>query len=100
MVKELTYDNFKSETADGVCVLDFWASWCGPCRMMSPVIDGLAEKRPDIKFFKVNVDEEDRLAAAFRVESIPMIVVMRDGKVAGGTVGYMPEETLVRELGI
>ena len=100
MVKELTYDNFKSETADGVCVLDFWASWCGPCRMMSPVIDGLAEKRPDIKFFKVNVDEEDRLAAAFRVESIPMIVVMRDGKVAGGNVGYMPEETLVRELGI
>ncbi len=100
MIKELTENNFKQETANGVCVIDFWATWCGPCRMMSPVIEGLSEKRPDLKFYKVNVDEQNGLAASFGVQSIPMIVVMRDGKITASTVGFMPEAALVSDLGL
>ncbi|MBQ7227270.1 MAG: thioredoxin [Clostridia bacterium] len=100
MVKELNKENFENETKEGVCVIDFWASWCGPCRMMAPVIERLAEKRSELKFFKVNVDEQEELAMKFNVMSIPTFVALRDGKLTATTLGYMPEETLVSELGI
>ena len=100
MVKELNIQNFHEETDDGVCLIDFWASWCGPCRMLSPIVDEIASERPDIKVCKVNVDEQDRLAAAFGVMSIPTIVLMRDGKVEATSVGYMPKEQLLAQLGL
>lgn len=81
-------------------VVDFWASWCGPCRMLSPIVDEIASERPDIKVCKVNVDEQDRLAAAFGVMSIPTIVLMRDGKVEATSVGYMPKAQLLAQLGL
>ena len=100
MVKELNIQNFHEETDNGVCLIDFWASWCGPCRMLSPIVDEIASERPDIKVCKVNVDEQDRLAAAFGVMSIPTIVLMRDGKVEAASVGYMPKAQLLAQLGL
>ena len=100
MVKELNIQNFHEETDNGVCLIDFWASWCGPCRMLSPIVDEIASERPDIKVCKVNVDEQDRLAAAFGVMSIPNIVLMRDGKVEATSVGYMPKAQLLAQLGL
>ena len=77
-------------------LLDFYADWCGPCRMIAPIVEKMAEKYSGkIKVGKVNVDEEEELAAAFRVSSIPMLVVMKDGKVTNAAVGYMPKENVL-----
>lgn len=76
-------------------LLDFWAEWCGPCRMLSPVIAEIAaEYEGRIKVGKVNVDREPELAGAFRVESIPMVVLMKNGKIAASSVGYRPKEQI------
>ena len=99
-IKHANEDNFDSLTNKGLVLVDFFANWCGPCRMMAPIIDELSEKRPDIKFYKVNVDEEEDLAYAFNVQSIPTFVIMRDGKPVKATMGYMPEETLIDQLGL
>ncbi len=93
----VTVDNFESEVmaSDKPVLLDFWATWCGPCKMLSPIVAQLAEKyEGKIKVGKVNVDEEPELANAFDVVSIPMLVLMKDGKVAKTAVGYMPLEKL------
>ena len=93
----ITKDNFEAEVirSDKVVLLDFWANWCGPCRMLSPIIAQIAEKYADtVKVGKVNVDEEIALANAFRVESIPLVVVMKDGKVVNSSVGYRPLEQI------
>lgn len=100
MVKTLTMQNFHEETDNGVCLVDFWASWCAPCRMMSPVIDEIGDERADIKVCKVNVDEEERLAAAFGVMSIPTIVLMRNGQVEATSVGYVSKPDLLARLGL
>ena len=99
----ITASNFEEEVrkSDRPVLLDFWATWCGPCRMLSPVIAEIAEKyEGKLKVGKVNVDEEPELANAFRVESIPLVVVMKNGKAANTSVGYRPMqeiEALVRE---
>ncbi len=100
MITELTSKNFEEVTKSGVCLIDFWAAWCGPCRMMSPVIEEIAEERADIRVCKVNTDEEGDLAVKFGVMSIPMFVLMRDGVVEAQTVGYMPKAALLSELGL
>ena len=100
MAKELTAANF-DETIRGnaVVMVDFWASWCGPCRMLAPVIEQIAEETAgSVKVGKVNVDEEPELAAAFQVASIPTLVVIRDGKITQTAVGVQPKDRILDML--
>ena len=99
-VLKITNANFEAEVlnSDKPVLLDFWASWCGPCRMIAPVIDKLAEERPDVKFVKINVDEEPQLAAQFGVVSIPTLVVMDGGAIVNMAVGARPKEMILEML--
>ena len=93
----ITKDNFESEVlkSDKPVLLDFWASWCGPCKMLSPIISQIAEKyEGKVKVGKVNVDDEPELANAFQVSSIPMVAVMKNGKLVNASVGYRPIEQI------
>lgn len=93
-------NNFRNEVLDSEkpVLLDFWASWCGPCRMVSPIVDEIAAERGDIKVGKVNVDEQPELAAQFGVMSIPTLVVMKGGKVANQMVGARPKSQILAML--
>ena len=93
----ITAENFETEVvkSEKTVLLDFWASWCGPCRMVSPIIDEIAEERTDIKVGKVNVDEEFELAGAFRISSIPTLLVLRDGKVVNQAMGARPKQAIL-----
>ena len=99
-VIHINKSNFQNEVLDSEkpVLLDFWASWCGPCRMVSPVVDEIASERGDIKVGKVNVDEQPELAAQFGVMSIPTLVVMKNGKLANKTVGAKPKAQILAML--
>ena len=96
----INMNNFREEVmnSDKPVLLDFWAPWCGPCRMVSPILEEIANERPDIKVVKVNVDEEQELAMNFRVRSIPMLVVMKDGKVVSQSTGARPKAKILAML--
>ena len=96
----ITKENFQSEVvqSDKLVLLDFWATWCGPCRMVSPIVDQIADERSDIKVGKINVDEQPELAQQFRIISIPTLVVMKDGQIANKAVGAMPKEEILALL--
>ena len=98
-VINLTRDNFEAEVTEfkGTVVVDFWASWCMPCKMLSPVVDEVAEEVTSAKVAKVNVDEQQSLAARFNVMSIPTLIVFKDGKEVRRSVGVIPKEA-VKEL--
>ena len=93
---QITKDNFKAEVEehDGLVVIDLYADWCGPCKMLAPTIEQLATEMPDVKFAKVNVDNEPELARAFNVSSIPMIALVKDNTFLDMSVGYVPKSTL------
>ena len=96
-VLNITDTNFESEviSSEQPVLIDFWASWCGPCRMLSPVIDKIADEVSDIKIGKVNVDEQPELARQFGVMSIPTLVVMKNGQVTQQSVGVQPKEAIL-----
>ena len=99
-VMKITKDNYQEVVlnADREVLLDFWAPWCGPCRMVSPIVDEIAGERKDILVGKVNVDEEMELAAQFQVMSIPTLVVLRNGQVVNRVVGARPKDAILSLL--
>ena len=97
----ITKENFDEEVRNykGVVLLDLWASWCGPCMMLSPVIADIAEELAGkVKVGKINVDEQPELAAAFRCESIPMLAVVKDGAIHNMSVGYREKNDIIKML--
>ena len=99
-VTKITKDNFQELVlnSDREVLLDFWAPWCGPCRMVSPIVDEIADERKDILVGKVNVDEEMELAARFQVMSIPTLVVLKNGQVVNRSIGAQPKDAILSLL--
>lgn len=96
-VLKIDNDNFRSEVLESekVVLLDFYADWCGPCRMLGPIVEEIAAENPNIKVGKVNVDENMDLASQFKVASIPLLVVMKDGEVVNKSLGVSPKEEIL-----
>ena len=94
---ELTYNNFEDEVlqSDKPVIVDFWATWCGPCRMLGPVVKQIAEENPDIKVCKVNVDNERQLAMQFNVTNIPTVIAFKGGMEVNRSVGFVPKQKLL-----
>lgn len=99
-VIKITSENYENEVlkSEKKVLIDFWADWCGPCRMLSPIVDEVAEENDTIKVCKVNVDEESALAQKFGVVSIPMLVVMEDGEIINSSVGLIPKAKILELL--
>lgn len=103
MVHEITTANFEQLVVNSTkpVMVDFWASWCGPCKMMSPVVDTVAEEKADtLVVGKVNVDEQPELAQKFGVMSIPTIILFKDGQAVKSSLGFVPKQNLLQALGL
>lgn len=98
MVKDLSDRSFESEISEGLAVVDFWADWCQPCRMMAPIFSSVADEMPNVKFFKLSLDEYENVGVENGVTSIPTIMIFRDGERVGTLIGAMPKQKLMNEL--
>ena len=100
MVNKLDNSNFKEFLSDnsGTVLVDFYAEWCGPCKMIAPIVEELSEELTDVTFAKINVDQAGEIAAAFNVMSIPTLIVFKDGKEYKRLIGYNTKENLISEL--
>ena len=97
-ILELTESNFAAETQSGLVLVDFWAPWCGPCRMQTPILEQIVGKVPGAKIAKLNVDDAGAIAAKFNVMSIPTLLVLKDGRTVQQFVGVQQAATLVAAL--
>lgn len=99
-ITEITNENFKTEVSESSkpVLIDFWAEWCGPCRVLSPVVDEFAEEHPEYKICKINVDEEPELAQEYGVTGIPTLISFKEGKVHAKAVGVQSKETISEML--
>jgi len=95
-VINVTEENFKDETSKGLVLVDFYADWCGPCKMLAPVLDELAAEINDAKVVKVNIDNERAIATEFNVSSIPNLTLLKDGEVVYQDLGFKPKEMLTQ----
>lgn len=97
LAQKISKENFENEVlkSEKLVLVDFFAEWCGPCRMLSPIVEQIAEEREDIKVVKINVDDEPELAAAFSVVSIPSLFVVKQGKIAKQSVGALPKAKIL-----
>lgn len=94
----LTNDNFEESVKEGVSIVDFWAIWCGPCRIMTPVVEDVAKEMPEVKVYKLNVDDFPELTAKFNIMSIPTILIFKDGKEVDQTVGVVSKNVLANKI--
>lgn len=97
-MKELSDQSFESEIENGMTVVDYWAAWCGPCRMLAPILDEVANELDSIKFAKVNVDEEESVASKAGVRGLPTLVLYKDGKEVDRIVGLMQKDQLSQRI--
>ena len=100
MAAKITKSNFESEVlnSEKKVLLDFWATWCGPCRMVAPLVDELSNEHPEYMIGKINVDEEPELAQKFGIMSIPTLIVMENGKIVDQSVGAKPKDQILKML--
>ena len=96
---QFTAESMKAENLSGLVLVDFWAPWCSPCRMVVPIVEEIADERADIKVGKVNVDEEMELAMQYKIDVIPTILLFKDGKVVNQSLGAIPEAQILDMLG-
>ena len=101
-IVHITKDNFETLMSQNQkpVLIDFWATWCGPCKMIAPFIEEIAAERDDVIVGKINVDEEMELAMQFRITSIPTLVLLKNGEVAGTIVGYRPKADILKLLDV
>ena len=100
MALTITNENFQSEVIESMVpvLVDFWAAWCGPCQILSPVVDEIASSHPEIKVCKINVDEQPQLAQTFAVNAIPTLLIFKKGKVVQQLIGVQPKSTILAAL--
>lgn len=98
MALELNESNFESSIGKGIAIVDFWAPWCGPCKMMTPVIEKIAKENPDIVVGKVNVDDSPNLAQKYSILSIPTVIIFKDGEASGQTIGVVSETAIMDKV--
>ncbi|MFQ8705126.1 MAG: thioredoxin [Thomasclavelia sp.] len=97
-MKILNSNEFDSAIASGIVLVDFYADWCGPCKMLAPVLDGIAEKMTQVDFYKINVDTSSDIAGRYGVQAIPNLIIFKDGKAVDQITGFVPENEIVKRI--